>query len=118
MTAKQLNLFEHLETDTMAKDPEHMLALLGAVDGIKNTRFKVSHALDGCADLLAGEPERKDKRFNQFVHKVGRAIKPELLRIDRAQWVEVVRDAAAVQGFIDDGLACLDEIKEFAEAMA
>jgi hypothetical protein len=44
---------------------------------------------------------------------VGRAIKPELLRIDRAERVEAVRDAAMIQGWFDDGLSCLDEIKEF-----
>lgn len=112
MTAKQLDLFEHLETETKTKDPEPMLAILEAVDGIRHTRFKVSAALDGCADLLAGEPERKDTRFNQFVHKVGRAIKPELLKIDRAERVEAVRDAAMIQGWVDDGLTCLDEIQE------
>jgi hypothetical protein len=118
MSAKHLDLFEYLKTETKTKTPEHMLALLEAVDGTRHTRFNVSAALDGCADLLAGEPERKDKRFNQFVHKVGRAIKPDLLGIDRAERVEVVRDAAAVQLFIDDGLTCLDEIREFTGASA
>jgi hypothetical protein len=118
MTAKQLDLFEYLKAETKTKTPEHMLAILGAVDGIKSTRFNVSAALDGSADLLAGEPERKDKRFNQFVHRVGRAIKSDLLKIDRAERVEVVRDTAAVQKFIDAGHTCLDEIKEFLEAAA
>jgi hypothetical protein len=113
MTAKQLDLFEYLETETRTKIPEHMLTILKAVSRIKSTRFNVSAALDGCADLLAGEPERKDKRFNLFVHRVGRAIKPDLLKIDRAERVEIVRDAAAVQGFLDDRLTCLDEIQEF-----
>jgi hypothetical protein len=118
MTAKQLDLFEYLETETKTKDPEHLLAMLGAVDGIRHNKFQVSAALDGCADLLAGEPERKDTRFNQFVHRVGRTIKPELLRIDRAERVEAVRDAAMIQGWFDDGLTCLDEIQEFFEVKA
>lgn len=114
MNAKQFDLFEYLKTETQAKNPEQVLALLDAVDGICHPKFLVSEALDGCADLLGGEPERKDKRFNLFVHKVGKAIKPELLRIDRAERVEIVRDAAMIQGWFDDGLTCLDEIKEFA----
>jgi hypothetical protein len=113
MTAKQLDLFQYLKNQTKAKDPAPMLALLGAVDGIKGKQFEISRALDGCADLLAGEPERKNFRFNQFVHKVGRAIKSELLKIDKAERVEVVRDVAMIQGWFDDGLTCLDEIQEF-----
>jgi hypothetical protein len=84
MTAKQLDLFEYLKTETKTKDPAPMLAMLEAVGGIRHARFKMSDALDAAADLLAGEPETKDKQFNQFVHRVGRAIKPELLRIERA----------------------------------
>lgn len=112
MTAKRLDIFEYLKTET--KNPEHMLAVLEAVDGIRRTRFQVSDALDGCADILAGEVKRKDTRFNKFVYRFGKSIKAELLRIDRAYQVETVKDAAAVQGFIDDGLTCLDELKELA----
>jgi hypothetical protein len=108
-----MDLFEYLKTQTKTKSPESMLAMLEAVGGIKSKQFKVSAALEAAAEILAGEPERKDKRFNLFVHKVGRAIKPTLLRIDRAERVEVVRDAAMTQGWFDAGLTCLDEIQEF-----
>ena len=113
MTARQLDLFEYLKTQTKTKDPAPMLAMLEAVDGIKSKKFEVSRALEAVADILAGEPERKDKRFNLFVQKVGRAIKPTLLKIDQADRVEVVWDAAITQGWFDDGLTCLDEIQEF-----
>lgn len=118
MTAKQLDLFEYLKAETKTKDPEHLLALLEAMGGIKSKQFNVSYALEAAADLLAGEPERKNTRFNQFVHKVCRAIKPVLMRINRAERVEAVRDAAAIQVFIDDGLTFLAELQDVAEAMA
>lgn len=115
MTAKQLDLFDYLNTTLENNVPSaRLLEMLEAVDGIRHARFDVSDALGGCADLLAGEPEGKDRVFNRFVHKVGRAIKPVLLRIDQRGRVSAVREAAMTQGWFDGGLACLDEIREFA----
>ena len=104
MTAKQLDIFEYLETIPANKVPvTQLLKMLEAVDGISHPKFRVSDALEGCADLLAGELEGKDRGFNRFVHQVGRAIKPQLLEIDRSDRVVALRDGAAVQAFVDDG---------------
>jgi hypothetical protein len=88
MTAKQLDIFEFLKTISASKVPEtRLLEMLEAVDGISHPKFRVSDALKGFADLLAGELERKDRGFNRFVHQVGQAVKPQLIVIDhRTGW--------------------------------
>lgn len=118
MTSKQMDIFEYLKTETKTKSPDHMLAILDSVNGIKSKKFKVSAALDAVADILAGKSEPKDRRFKEFVYRVGRAIKPEILRIEKVEREEAVRDAADAQ-LCFDGLgqtcgspASLDEFKE------
>jgi len=93
-------------------DHRCLLLMLQSVEGIRHNKFKISDALENCADLLAGKPAPKDKQFNLFVHQVGRTIKPALLKIGRSFRVDVVRDASMFQGFIDDVLTCMGEFKD------